>query len=52
MEYMVIIQENLENGSIYLHNFDMEECAMEEAIKFRDCNYHSDCVFIISYSKN
>ena len=52
MEYTVIIQENMDNGDIYMHNFPLESDYVEEAMEFRYCDYHSDCVFILEYSVN
>ena len=52
MEYRIIIQENLDNGAIYVHTFPMEPCTLEEALRFRGLHFHSDCVFVIEYSLN
>ena len=52
MEYKVIIQENLCNGAIYIHAFPLEPASLDEAMKFRAMNYHSDCVFIVEFSGN
>ena len=52
MEYKVIIQENLDNGLIYMHNFPLEPESVLEAIRFRAMDYHSDCVFILEYCCN
>lgn len=52
MEYKVIIQENLENGSIYIHNFPLEPNHVEDAKNFRMLTFHSDCVFIAEYCLN
>jgi hypothetical protein len=52
MEYKVVIQENLENGSIYIHTFPLEPSHIEDAMKFRRLTFHSDCVFIVEYSLN
>ncbi len=52
MEYKVIIQENLSNGAIYMHDFPLEKAYAQEAMKFRGLDYHSDCIFILEYSLN
>ena len=52
MEYKVIIQENLCNGSIYIHNYTLEAEYFHEALQFRALHFHSDCVFIVEYSTN
>ena len=52
MEYKVIIQENMNNGDIYMHNFPLESSYVEEAMEFRCCDYHSDCIFILELSDN
>jgi hypothetical protein len=52
MEYKVVIQENLSNGSIYIHNFPLESDSVQEAMIFRALDYHSDCVFILEYCCN
>jgi len=52
MEYKVVIQENLCNGSIYIHNYTLEAEYFNEALQFRALHFHSDCVFIVEYSTN
>lgn len=52
MEYKVIIQENMSNGAIYIHTFPLEVAYVQEAMKFRAMDYHSDCVFILEYCSN
>jgi hypothetical protein len=52
MEYKVIIQENMGNGNIFMHTFPLESAYVQEALKFRDANYHSDCVFVLEYCQN
>lgn len=52
MEYKVIIQENLDNGAIFMHTFPLEPTSFHEAMKFRGAHYHSDCVFILEYCTN
>ena len=52
MEYKVIIQENLCNGTIYIHNFPLEPLNFQEALRFRALDYHSDCVFVLEYCAN
>lgn len=52
MEYKIIIQENMENGNIYIHDFPLEPSSIEEAMKFRQLDYHSDCVFVLEYCEN
>ena len=48
----MIIQENLDNGSIYLHSYPLEPATMNEALTFRAELYHSDCIFILEYCLN
>ncbi len=48
----MIIQENLDNGSIYVHSYPIEPEYVNEALTFRAQHYHSDCVFILEYSLN
>jgi hypothetical protein len=52
MEYKVVIQENLDNGNIYIHDFPLEPDSVHEAMRFRALDYHSDCVFILEYCAN
>ena len=52
MEYRILIQENLDNGDIYMHTFPLEPSSMQEAISFRSHHYHSDCVFVLEYCDN
>jgi len=52
MEYKVIIQENLDNGAIYIHTFPLDQYYVQEAMQFRAMDYHSDCVFILEYCQN
>lgn len=52
MEYKLVIQENLDNGNIYIHSFSLDPCTIKEALAFRYENYHSDCVFVLSYCQN
>lgn len=48
----MIIQENLDNGSIYLHSYAIEPPYVDEALTFRAELYHSDCIFILEYCLN
>ena len=52
MEYRIIIQENMRDGAIFMHNFALSPCSFNDAMKFRSMDYHSDCVFILGYSNN
>ena len=52
MEYKVVIQENLCNGSIYVHSFPLEAEYIKEAMRFMKLDYHSDCVFVLEYCPN
>ncbi len=52
MEYKVVIQENMDNGSVYMHNFHLDPLYIEEALHFMKLSFHSDCVFIVEYSLN
>lgn len=52
MEYKIIIQENLDNGAIYMHNFPLEGAQLREALKFRELNFHNDCIFVLEYCVN
>jgi len=52
MEYKILIQENLGNGEIYMHNFPLEPATVSEAFKFRSLYYHADCVFVLEYCDN
>jgi len=52
MKYKVVIQENLENGSIYFHDFPLAPLSLQEGLRFRSMHYHSDCFFIVEYSLN
>jgi len=52
MEYKVVIQENLENGGIYIHTFYLDPLYLDEAMRFMKMDFHSDCVFIVEYSLN
>lgn len=52
VEYKVVIQENLENGAIYFHTFPLDPLSLQEGLRFRSMNYHSDCFFIVEYSLN
>ncbi len=52
MEYKVVIQENLENGTIYFHIFPLDPLNFNEALTFRSLDYHSDCFFVVEYSLN
>ena len=51
-ECRIIIQEHLENGANYFHNFPLCEDYVDEAVEFMKQEYHSDCIFIIEYSLN
>lgn len=52
VEYKLVIQENLENGIIYFHIFPIDPLNLNEALKFRSLDYHSDCFFVVEYSLN
>lgn len=52
MEYKVVIQENLENGTIYFHIFPLDPLNFNEALTFMSLDYHSDCFFVVEYSLN
>ncbi len=52
MKYSIIIQENLDNGSIYMRAFPLNPCSVHEALRFRGLSYHSDCIFIPEYCLN
>ncbi|MBI5056656.1 MAG: hypothetical protein HZB61_08585 [Nitrospirae bacterium] len=52
MEYKVVIQENLDDGNLFFHNYPLEPFSFKEALKFRAMSYHSDCFFIVEYSLN
>jgi len=52
VECRIIIQEHLENGGNYIHNFPLGEEFVEDAVEFMKQEYHSDCIFIIEYSLN
>ncbi len=52
MEYKIVIQENLDNGDIYMHTFPLDPCTVDEALKFRELDYHTDCVFVLEYCEN
>jgi hypothetical protein len=47
MEYKVVIQENLCNGSIYIHSFSLEAEYAQEAMRFMALEYHSDITLIV-----
>ena len=51
-ECRIVIQEHLENGANYFHNFSLDKHYVEEAVAFMRQEYHSDCIFIIEYSLN
>ena len=50
MECKVVIQERLENGENYMHDFSLEHKHIEDALKYR--SEDSNCVFVIKYSLN
>jgi len=52
IECKIIIQEHLENGANYIHNFPLDVQFIDEAFNFMKEEYHSDCIFIIEYSLN
>jgi hypothetical protein len=52
IECKIIIQEHLENGNNYIHNFPLGEEYVDEAFEFMKQEYNSDCIFIIEYSLN
>ena len=52
MEYKIVIQENLDNGVIYMRTLPLEPASVPDAMKFRAAHYHSDCIFILQYCLN
>ena len=52
MEYKIIIQENLNNGAIFMHSFPLESPYVREALRFRELDFHSDCIFVPAYCLN
>ena len=48
----ILIQEHLENGANYIHNFPLDDHYADEAVAFMKQEYHSDCIFFIEYSLN
>lgn len=52
IECKIVIQEHLENGANYFHNFPLDENYVKDALAFMKKEYHSDCIFVIAYSLN
>ena len=48
----IIIQEHLENGANYIHNFPLDGEFIDEALEFMKQEYSSDCIFVIRYCLN